>query len=65
MASARSAKDESVVAHSKGKEENTLLAAMHRQGLTAPRPANQVRAVLKKKGMTKPKVDRSTIYIDW
>ena len=41
---------------------NQLLAAMHRQGLNAPRLALLVGSVLRKRGVTKPKVDRATIY---
>jgi len=62
LASSRSAQDKSVVTHNKVQAAGPLLAAMHRKGLTAPSLAIQVRALLKQKGMTKLKVDRSTIY---
>jgi hypothetical protein len=57
-----SAKDRSTTVRAETEAANQLLAAMHRQGLNAPRLALLVRSVLRKRGVTKPKVDGATIY---
>lgn len=61
-AGSKSAEDRSVTQETDAEDENPLLAAMRRQGLNAPRLALQVKTVLKRRGVTKVKADRTTIY---
>jgi hypothetical protein len=57
-----SAKERSASSRTDDETANSLRVAMLRQGLNVPRLASQVRAVLKRRGGTKLKVDRTTIY---
>jgi hypothetical protein len=57
-----SAKNQPARMRADAEAANPLLAAMRRQDLNSPRLALLVRAELKRRGVTKFKVDRTTIY---
>jgi len=58
----RSAGNRTAAVHANAELENPLVAAMRRQGLNCPRLAAQVQTVLKRRGVTRIKADRTTIY---